>query len=105
MTIRFYLNNSEETEIFAMHDMQSNPYKLGDDVHISVDDIYPCDVDKFKKNIQEKFYKESEELRNKFNHKCIKLIREGKYITNSLIKPAILTIEYHCEINDIEYKV
>ena len=41
MTIHLYLNNEEETEIFNMYDMVSNPYKVGDILHLSIDDIAP----------------------------------------------------------------
>ena len=49
MTIHFYLNNEEETEITTMYDMQSNPFAVGDIVHLDVEELYPMDYNKYNR--------------------------------------------------------
>lgn len=100
MTIHFYLNDKTETPITSFHDLATNPFKVGDIINLSVDELYPKDYSQYNKPTQEKMILDNDKLRNNFNIKSIKIVREGKYCGfNGLTEP-ILTIEYHCEIVD-----
>lgn len=48
MTIHFYLNNEEETHITTLYDITSNPFKVGDKISLSVEEIYPVEVTNYK---------------------------------------------------------
>lgn len=98
MTIHFYLNNEEETEITTMYDMQSNPFAVGDIVHLDVEDLFPSDYNEYKESFQKTLIKDNEELIGKFRRKKIKIVREGKYMQFKVINKTKLIIEYHCEI-------
>ena len=98
MRIQFYLNNEEETEITTMYDMQSNPFAVGDIVHLDVEELYPMDYNKYKESFQKTLIQRNEELQTKFRRKKVKLVREGKWMQVKVIDKTKLTIEYHCEI-------
>jgi hypothetical protein len=98
MTIQFYLDNEEETEITTMYDMQSNPFAVGDIVHLDVEELYPIDYNKYKESFQKTLIQSNEELETKFKRKKVKLVRVGKYMRFKVIDKTQLTIEYHCEI-------
>ncbi len=98
MRIQFYLNNEEETEITTMYDMQSNPFAVGDIVHLDVEELYPMDYNKYKESFQKTLIQSNEELQTKFRRKKVKLVREGKWMQFKAIDKTKLTIEYHCEI-------
>ena len=100
MTIHFYLNNEEETEITTMYDMQSNPFEVGDIVHLDVEELYPIDYNKYKESFQKTLIQSNEELEAKFRRKKVKIVREGKWMRFKVINETKLTIEYHCEIVD-----
>ena len=98
MTIFFYLNTEEETEIVAFYDLEANPFKLGDEVNLSIDELYPVEYSKYNDHYKKVLIKDNEELRKTFNRKKIKLVREGKYVSFKTAQKASITIEYHCEI-------
>ena len=95
MTIQFYLDNEEETEITSFYDLQSNPFKLNDEICLSVDQIYSKEYNKYKKETARKFMEDNDKSRQCFHCKKIKLIRERKYLRFNIDK-SHLTIEYHC---------
>ena len=74
MNIHFYLEEEEETEITSFYDMQSNPFKIGDEISLDV----------------------NEDLLAKFKRKKIKIVKEGKYVRVKSTSEGKLTIEYHC---------
>ena len=100
MTIRFYLNNEEETEITTMYDMQSNPFSVGDIVHLDVEELYPMDYNKYKKSSQKILIETNKELQTKFIRTNVKLVKEGKWMRFKVIDKTELTIEYYCQIVD-----
>jgi len=96
MNIHFYLDNEEETQITSMYDLASNPFKIGDEIFLDVEELYPADYNKFKEDYRIKMIKDNKELEAKFKRKKVKLVREGKYVNFKVAKEAKLTIEYHC---------
>jgi hypothetical protein len=96
MTIHFYLDNEEETPITSMYDLASNPFKIGDEILLDVEELYPVDYNEFKKDYQLKMINDNKELEAIFKRKKVKLVREGKYVSFKVAKEAKLTIEYHC---------
>lgn len=98
MNIQFYLNTEEETEIVTFYDLESNPFKIGDEVNLSVDELYPVEYNKYKKDFAQKLIEDNDQLQAMFNRKKIKIVREGKYASFKTAHKATLTIEYHCEL-------
>jgi|LakMenEpi03Aug12_release.lakeMendotaPanAssembly.Ray.scaffolds.fasta_scaffold403768_4 hypothetical protein len=96
MTIHFYLDDETETPITSIYDLTSNPFKIGDEIYLTVDGVYPVDYGKFKEEYRTKVINDNKELESKFNRKKIKLVREGKHMSFKVIKECRLTIEYHC---------
>lgn len=58
MIIDFYLENEEETEITSFNELTSNPFKVGDEVYLDINDLYLTDLSTFReesrKNLIEK---------------------------------------------------
>lgn len=104
MTIHLYLDNDAETEVASFYEMTSNPFKLGDVVHVTVDDLSPKELHEFSRveTVRENLLKEHNIKREKFRRKAVKLVREGKYITTKALRTDTLTIEYHCKIIENE---
>jgi len=98
MTIHFYLDGPDEKEITTLHDMVSNPFKVGDEISLSVYEVYPADVSKYNEDFQMKIYESSNELIENFHREKIRILREGKYMTLKIMKAPIIEIEYHCEL-------
>tara|TARA_R110000824_G_scaffold105368_2_gene249274 strand:- start:1793 stop:2137 length:345 start_codon:yes stop_codon:yes gene_type:complete len=83
-----------EEDIFTMYDVYANPFKLGDVIHVNVEEFFPRDLERYKKVVKESFTKTNNERIKKFHLKEVELIKEGKYIrTKGLDKPR-LNIEY-----------
>lgn len=97
MNIHFYLNNEEETMITSFYELTSNPFKVGDEIGLSVDDLYPVEYNKYVEEIQTRIIDGNKELANKFNRTKVKIVRGGKYVSFKTNKEPNLTIEYHCE--------
>ena len=94
MRIEFYLNN-DDSHIYTMYDMTSNPFKIGDIINLSVEDISPSKLRSSNNlEIARKMIDQNTTEKNKFHNKEIKLVREGKYID---IESDRFTIEYHCD--------
>ena len=96
MNIHFYLDNEEETEIVSMYDLASNPFKIGDEISLDVEELNPADYNKFKEPFQIKMINDNKELEAKFKWKKVKLVRERKYVKFKVANTPKLTIEYHC---------
>jgi hypothetical protein len=95
MNIQLFLNNEEETPIISKFDMSSNPFKLGDVIKLSVDEIRPVELNKYNEQFAEKLVEQNKQNRKLFHLRDIKLVRENKYIE---IENGKIIIEYHCEI-------
>jgi hypothetical protein len=100
MNIHFYLDNEEETQITSMYDLTSNPFKIGDEISLDVEELYPVDYNKFKEDYRIKIISDNKELEAKFKRKKVKIVREGKYVDLKFTREAKLTIEYHCVYSD-----
>ena len=97
MTIHFYLDGEEEKEIVTLYDMISNPFKVGDEISLNVEELYPKDLIQYNTDFQDKMRASVKKLEEDYKFKTIKIIREGKYIRITLLSPSKITIEYHCE--------
>lgn len=101
MTIQFYLkNNEEETEITSFPDLQSNPFNIGDEIFLNVDEIYPNEFNEYDVQCKQILIKDNEELEKRFKRKKVKIIKEYKYITIKVINEPKLVIEFTCEFVD-----
>jgi len=98
MNIHFYIDNEEETPIMDMHDVAVEPFKVGDIINLTVDELFPKDLDKYKNNM-ELYYKtlnENKELRALFHLNTIQIKRMARYARFDNMNEAVITIEYHC---------
>jgi hypothetical protein len=98
MTIHFYLNDDNETEITSMYNLPSNPFKIGDELLLDVEELYPVHYNKFKEKVRENMIRNSKDLENKFHRKRVRIVKEYKFLRFRLIEEAKLNIEYHCEL-------
>jgi len=96
MDIHFYLDNEEETPITSMYDLSSNPFKLGDEISIDVEELYPADYNKYRDEVRVKMIADNSELEAKFRRKKVKITKECKYVRFKVAHESKLTIEYHC---------
>ena len=91
MRIEFYL--SDDTEVFTLHEMVSNPFKVGDYIHLQVNEVPPkYELANSVKNFKEK--------REKFHLKRVKLIKESKFVDINFIEDDEITISYECKLID-----
>lgn len=105
MNINFYLVGEEETHITTIYDAASNPFKLYDIVSLDVMTIVPKEYEQFFPEVQERFKRQNDELRQKFRFKKLRLVEENKYIKFSNLGDTKLEIEYHCQLfNDENLK-
>lgn len=100
MNIHFYLDTEDETPITSFYNLASNPFKIGDELSLDVEELYPNDYNKFTKEIQEERINNNSELQSLFGRKKVKIIKEGKYVRFKLSSEPKLTIEYHCVFLD-----
>lgn len=99
MNIHFYLENEEETQITSMYDLASNPFRIGDEIYLDVDELCPNDYNHFKQDYINKMIDDNKELESKFKRKKVIIVRESKHIRFKVIREAKLTIEYHCVLS------
>ncbi len=97
MTINFYLNNQEETQITSLYEMVSTPFNVGDEISLDVNELYPIQVDKFKPDSKKNFIERNDELRNLFRLKHIKIVRVYNSMRFNLLSKTTVTIDYYCE--------
>tara|TARA_R110000796_G_scaffold59568_2_gene137414 strand:+ start:3112 stop:3456 length:345 start_codon:yes stop_codon:yes gene_type:complete len=83
-----------EEDIFTMYDVYANPFKLGDVIHVNVEEFYPRDLEKYNEEFREKLTKTNNERRKNFHLKEVELIKERKYIRTELLDKPRLNIEY-----------
>lgn len=97
MTINFYMNNEEETPIFNLYDAPSNPFSVGDVILLDVEMIFPTDFKGKNEERSMELLQNHKDVREMFDRKKVKIVREGKYVRFNIIGEPKLTIEYHCE--------
>lgn len=93
MEIQLYLNNEEEWVIHTMN-VESNPFKKGDIINLSVSDITPKELSNINYKMAKVLMLNNEERKKLFHLKDIKLIEENKYLD---IETDKIIIEYFCE--------
>jgi len=86
--------NGNDEEVICMYDVYANPFKLGDKIYVTVDELYPRDLERYRGYVQEGFTKSNEEKIEMFHRKKIELISEEKYVTTKLLERDKLKIEY-----------
>lgn len=96
MNVHFYIDNEEETPIMDMYDVPIEPFKVGDRIHLSVEEIYPKEMEGYKDSLRKKMLEYNKELEELFNHNIIQIKRMGKYARFNQLNEAKITIEYHC---------
>ena len=100
MRIHFYTNCEDELEITSFNNMESNPFNVGDSVHLTVGDLVPRELDEFKHDVARRMIVDNDHLKSNFHLKEVKLVKVGKYVRFNLLNKPTIVIEYHCEIID-----
>ena len=98
MNIHFYLGDEEETPITSFYGIESNPFKLGDTISLTVEELHPIEYNKYKPAYKEALLKSNKELKEVFDRRDVQLIKESKYVKVKAASGPTLTIEYHCNI-------
>ena len=101
MTIHFYIDNEEETELFTLYEQFIAPFKVGDEIKLRVDDLYPTDYIKNNEAYNVNIKKQNDRLKKECHLKTAKLVRMENYADISSLDNTI-TVEYHCEIIENE---
>jgi hypothetical protein len=89
MRIEFYL--SDDTGVFTLYGMKSNPFKVGDYIHLKVNEVS-------NKHELTKSVKKFNEKREKFHLKRVKLIKESKFVNINFIEDDEIIISYECKL-------
>ena len=98
MTIQLYLKDGDnETSICTFREMHSNPFKLGDIISLSVKQLREIHLKEIKKEFLNSFYIQNEKIKEQFNLRDVKIIKEHKFITIEALMKDSITIEYMCE--------
>lgn len=95
MVIRFYLNDSEDTEITSFESIVSNPFNIGDVINLQVTDRFRNNNHPIK--LIDKFYVDNEGLIERFDLEKVKIVREFKLIRFNLLDEPELIMNYFCE--------
>lgn len=90
------MEDEDETQITSFYELVSNPFKVGDEILLDVENLYPVEYNKFEPEVQANLRKKNSELETKFKRKKVKLVREGKYVKFTTLSEPKITIEYHC---------
>lgn len=88
----------EDTPIFTMYELSAIPFKVGDEINLDVEDLFPIDYSGYKEEIRIKMVENNTELRNQFDRKTIKIVSRRHYARYNNLRAGTMTIEYHCEI-------
>ena len=96
MNVHFYIDNEEETEIMSMSDVPIEPFKVGDIINLSVDDLVPADTLNYPDSLYVQTTNKNKETKELFNLNTIQIKRMGRYARFNAAKEAVITIEYHC---------
>lgn len=96
MHIHFYLNDAHTTEITTFHDMVSNPFSVSDVLELTVNDLYPTFLSKFKKETQVKMLEQNDASQKLFRRRKVRIISESKYVSFAVATDPTLIIEYYC---------
>lgn len=109
MYAQFWLKSRDnsETKIFTMEDLVAIPFKVGDEIHLSIDMLSPADRLEFtdsklefktlNQTYKDKLKIDNDEHRELFHHKTIKIVSVKNYARFNVVNDGFMTIEYFCE--------
>lgn len=99
ISIHLYLLDDDETPIESFYDLPFNPFKLDDEVTITIDELFPKTLAKFvTKESRDIVLEKNLKYTELFNRRTVRLLQEGKYIETNTFDSARIIIEYHCVI-------
>jgi len=98
ITIHLYLMDADETPIESFHDLPFNPFVEGDEVNVTIDEIFPKTLSRFPKEKQGHFLEENRKHAELFDRKRVRLKQEQKFINTDTFNHNRIIIEYHCAI-------
>lgn len=98
ITIHLYLMDADETPIESFHDLPFNPFVVGDEVTLKIDELFPNTLLRFPKEKREHFLKKNRKYAELFDRKRVRLKQEQKFIDTDTFDYKRIIIEYHCVI-------
>jgi hypothetical protein len=95
----FWLNDEDETSIpMNMYDLSCPPFKVGDQIHIDIEDLHPRDYNTLKPERAKLFQENNSALKDLLRLKTIEVVKMNHYARFNTINSGTMTYEYHCKI-------
>lgn len=92
---------SDELQIpMDMYNLTAIPFKVGDQINLNIDDLYPAQLNEYKEEHKHKLVKDNVELRNLLHLKKIEIISANNYARFNNLNDGHLKVEYFCRIVD-----
>lgn len=98
MTIQFILQGEENKTITNLYDLTANLFNIGDEIKLSVFDIYDYEFPLIKNENREKIISVNELIKTSFDNKKIKIVREEKTLCLKATQEPKVNIIYYCEL-------
>jgi hypothetical protein len=100
INIHLYLNDKEETPIESFHDIPFDPFHVGMEFNISVDEIVGSLLSKYNEHTRKKLVEKHTEFEEKFQRKTVKVVKRGVFLSTDSHLGGKIIIEYHCALLD-----
>lgn len=101
MNITIWMNiDGNEEEITTLYDVYSDPFEVGDILHIGVEELYEMDLKRYRLEIQANFEKENIRRRELFGNKWIMLMSKQKYVKTKMLDKDRIEIEYFAQFTE-----
>ena len=99
MNIHIYLDDEDETNITSFSNLQSDPFKINDELNLHVQDFH-ASIKGFNKVTQQKFLTLNKKLEVKFDNTKIRLTTRRIDVRFNAYNKSIIEIEYHAVLID-----
>jgi hypothetical protein len=87
-------------QIINLYDVYADPFKLGETLHIDVEEIPPLELRKYRIEHQAHFQTENTKKRDLVGRKRIKLISREVYVKTKYFDKDRIEIEYFAELTE-----
>lgn len=95
----FWLNDEDESSIpIEMENLTAPPFKVGDRIHLDIDDLVPKDYNQYKPETSKRMIDDNNALKKQFHLKTIEIIKVAHYARFNTVRGGSMTYEYHCKI-------
>jgi len=80
----------------ALDDLAAPPFKIGDVIHLDVEELYPKDYEKYKPTLQERMIKNNDDMMRLLNRKSVVITEVHISTRFNTLNTGRLTYEYYC---------